>query len=63
METYSFLREFADSWMLLLLFSFFVSVWLWVMRPGSNKVHDEAKTVVLRNDDSPSGPRAKKGSL
>jgi len=53
METYSLLREFADSWMLLLLFLVFVGIWAWVIRPGSNKVHDEAKNMIFRNDERP----------
>ena len=53
METYSLLREFADSWMLLLLFFVFVGIWFWVIRPGSSKLHDEAKTMIFRNDERP----------
>ena len=53
METYSLLREFADSWMLLFLFVVFVGIWLWVIRPGSNAVHDEAKNMIFRNDERP----------
>lgn len=53
METYSLLREFADSWMLLVLFIFFVAIWLWVIRPGSGKVHREAATMIFRNDERP----------
>lgn len=53
METYSFLREFADSWMLLVLFVVFVGIWFWVIRPGSNAIHEEAKTAIFRNEDRP----------
>jgi cytochrome c oxidase cbb3-type subunit 4 len=53
METYSLLREFADSWMLLVLFLFFVGVWFWVVRPGSSALHKEAATMIFRNDDRP----------
>jgi cytochrome c oxidase cbb3-type subunit 4 len=53
METYSFLREFADSWMLLMLFLFFLGVILWVIRPGSNKTHQDAASVPFRHDDKP----------
>jgi len=53
METYSLLREFADSWMLLLLFCVFVGIWFWVIRPGSGTVHDEAKHMIFRNDERP----------
>lgn len=53
METYSLLREFADSWMLLVLFLFFVGVMLWVIRPGSNAIHSEAASTPFRNEDAP----------
>ncbi|WP_425041147.1 cbb3-type cytochrome c oxidase subunit 3 [Primorskyibacter sp. S187A] len=57
METYSLLREFADSWMLLVLFTFFVGVFVWVIRPGSNSAHAQAKTVILRNEDRPAAAK------
>ena len=50
METYSFLREFADSWMLLVLFLFFVGVILWAIRPGSNKTHRDTANIPFRNE-------------
>ncbi|WP_299860909.1 cbb3-type cytochrome c oxidase subunit 3 [uncultured Roseobacter sp.] len=53
METYSLLREFADSWMLLLLFCVFVGIWFWVIRPGSGKTHRDAATMIFRNDERP----------
>ena len=53
METYTILREFADSWMLLVLFCTFVGIWFWVIRPGSNERHDEAKNMIFRNDERP----------
>ena len=53
METYTFLREFADSWMLLILFCTFVGIWFWVVRPGSNALHDVAKNMIFRNDERP----------
>ena len=34
MEEYTILRQFADSWMLLVLFAFFIGVVLWVFRHG-----------------------------
>ena len=58
METYTLLRAFADSWMLLVLFLFFVGVFAWVIRPGSNKAHDEAKRIPLNDyDDRPAAAR------
>lgn len=60
METYSFLREFADSWALLTLFTIFVGIWFWAWRPGSRPKHDEAAAQIFRNEkrpkaDAPSG--------
>lgn len=53
METYSLLREFADSWMLLFLFCFFVSVILWVFRPGSKSEYQDTAGIPFRHDDKP----------
>ena len=53
METYSLLREFADSWALLLLFLVFLGVIVWAFRPGSAKVHDEVANSIFRNDKTP----------
>ena len=51
METYSLLREFADSWML--LFLFFVGVVFWVFRPGSTKTYDNPAGIPFRHEDKP----------
>ena len=53
METYSLLREFADSWMLLLLTVIFIAVIFWAFRPGSRQVHDEVANSIFRNDRQP----------
>ena len=53
METYSFLRELADSWMLLFLFLFFVGVIFWVFRPGSTKIYDNPAGIPFRHEDKP----------
>ena len=53
MDTYSFLRHFADSWMLVLMVAYFVGVVLFAVRPGSRKVHDEAANSIFRNDKRP----------
>jgi cytochrome c oxidase cbb3-type subunit 4 len=55
METYTFLRAFADSWHLLFMFCFFIGVFLYILRPGANKVHDETANMIFRNDDKPGG--------
>ena len=56
MEKYGVLREFADSWMLLALTLFFLGVFAWAFRPGSKPAHDEAATVIFRNDLKPGAP-------
>lgn len=53
MDTYSLMREFADSWALLLLFSFFVGVVVWVFRPGSTKKHRSSANIPFRHEDKP----------
>jgi cytochrome c oxidase cbb3-type subunit 4 len=53
METYTLLREFADSWYLLFMTLFFVGVVAWVFRPGARKLQDDAANSIFRNDDRP----------
>lgn len=48
MDTYSILRQLADSWFLLAMFCFFVGAILWVFRPGSRGLHDDASQIPLR---------------
>jgi len=57
METYTFLRHFADSWMLLFLTLFFVGVVFWVFRPGSRRVHEDSANIIFRNEDRPASDR------
>ena len=53
MDTYSVLREFADSWALLALFLFFLGVVLRVFRPSVRDAHRDAAEVPFRNDNHP----------
>jgi cytochrome c oxidase cbb3-type subunit IV len=53
METYSLLRQFADSWGLLALFSIFVAVMLWAFRPGSSRIHKDTADIPFRHEDRP----------
>jgi cytochrome c oxidase cbb3-type subunit IV len=53
METYTFLRHLADSWVLLAMFLFFIGVIVFQWRPGSRKIHDEAAMVPFRHEDAP----------
>lgn len=53
MDTYSLLREIADSWVLLAMFVFFVGVILWAFRPGSRGIHADTASIPFRHDDFP----------
>ncbi|WP_050929042.1 CcoQ/FixQ family Cbb3-type cytochrome c oxidase assembly chaperone [Aestuariivita boseongensis] len=53
METYTFLRQLADSWFLLAMFLFFVGVIFWVFRPGSTKAYEDPANSIFRNTDKP----------
>lgn len=58
METYSLLREFADSWMLLFLFTFFIGVVIWVFRPGASRKYEDTASIPFRYEDKPAPDRA-----
>ncbi len=62
MDTYSFLREMADSWALLVLFVVFLGVILWALRPGSNKVHRDVANSIFRNEQKPAADEARDAS-
>lgn len=53
MDTYSFLRQFADSWVLLALTLVFVGVVLFAWRPGSRRLHRDAAESIFRNETKP----------
>lgn len=53
MEIYTLLREFADSWMLLFLFTFFMMVVFWAFRPGSTKAYEDTASIPFRHVDAP----------
>lgn len=55
MDTYSLMREIADSWVLLAMFVFFILVVVWAFRPGSNKVHRDTANIPFRHEDKPAG--------
>ncbi|WP_425091444.1 cbb3-type cytochrome c oxidase subunit 3 [Tropicimonas sp. S265A] len=57
MDTYSLMREFADSWMLLFLFVFFVGVCLWALRPGTKDTHKDVAGIPFRHEDKPAAAR------
>ncbi len=55
MDTYSFLRELADSWILIAMFGFFAAAVLWAFRPGSRAVHKDTADIPFRHEDKPAG--------
>ena len=52
-DTYSLLREFADSWVLLSLTLFFLGAIGFAWRPGARSLHEDAGLVPFRHDDRP----------
>ena len=50
MDTYSFLRELADSWVLLAMFAFFLAAAIWAFWPGLNHAREDASMIPFRND-------------
>ncbi len=47
---YESMRLFADSWGLLFLVLLFVGIVLFVFRPGSRKLQDDAAQIPFRED-------------
>jgi cytochrome c oxidase cbb3-type subunit 4 len=50
MDTYTALREFADSWGLLAMTLFFLGVVVFAFRPGSRKTANEAARIPLEDE-------------
>lgn len=50
MDTYSLLREIADSWVLLAMFAFFVGAGIWAFLPSQSKARHDASLIPLRED-------------
>ena len=50
MDTYSTLREFADSWVLLAMFAFFVGAAVWAFLPSQKHARTDASQIPFRND-------------
>ncbi|NCO87931.1 MAG: cbb3-type cytochrome c oxidase subunit 3 [Rhodobacterales bacterium] len=53
METYTFLRQLADSWVMLVMLLLFIGMVLFLYRPGSRHIHDAAASVPFRHEDQP----------
>lgn len=65
MDTYSLLREFADSWVLLAMFTFFIGVSVWAFLPSQRQARLEASLIPFKDaaddQDSTSNPKTEKG--
>lgn len=53
MDTYSLLREIADSWMLLAMFTFFIGAAIWAFLPSQRKAREDASMIPFRNEQGP----------
>jgi cytochrome c oxidase cbb3-type subunit 4 len=51
METYSTLRQIADSWGLLLLFVIFIGIVVYAFRPGSKAKYEDVAKIPLQKTD------------
>ena len=58
MDTYSLLREIADSWVLLAMFLFFVGVAVWAFLPSQKSAREDASMIPFRNENGTTGRRA-----
>lgn len=63
MNLYTFLRELADSWMLLAMFLFFVLAVVWAFRPGARAIHRDVAGIPFRNTDKPELDAGRKEAL
>ncbi len=50
METYTLLREFADSWFLIAMVAFFLGTCVFAFWPSQNSARDDAASIPLRDD-------------
>jgi cytochrome c oxidase cbb3-type subunit 4 len=50
MDTYSLLRQIADSWVLLAMFGFFIGAAVWAFLPSQSAARHDASMIPLRND-------------
>lgn len=53
MDTYSLLREIADSWVLLAMFAFFITAAAFAFAPSQNKARKDASMIPFRNEKEP----------
>ncbi|HCP80803.1 MAG TPA: CcoQ/FixQ family Cbb3-type cytochrome c oxidase assembly chaperone [Octadecabacter sp.] len=54
METYTFMRELADSWVLIAMFAFFLGAAIWTFLPSHRSAREDASLIPFRNEANPS---------
>ncbi len=52
MDTYSLLREIADSWVLLAMFTFFIGCWVYAFWPSMAADRRNAADIPFRNESA-----------
>lgn len=52
MDTYVFLREVAGSWVLVMMFIFFVATVIWVLT-GRRESYRDSADIIFRHEDKP----------
>lgn len=57
-ETISILQQIKDNFTLVFLFSFFVGVVIWALRPGSKATHKDVANIPFRHEDKPAAARS-----
>ena len=63
MEHYSLLREFADSWALLVMAIFFVAMLIWpFVRPNARTFYEDPSQIPFRHEDKPA-PEVRGGEI
>ena len=50
MDTYSLLRQIADSWVLLAMFGFFAAAGVWAFLPSQAANREDASMIPFRDD-------------
>jgi len=52
MDTYTLLREFADSWFLIAMFGFFLGAGVWAYWPSQRSARDDAACIPFRDKET-----------
>ncbi|AXI45232.1 CcoQ/FixQ family Cbb3-type cytochrome c oxidase assembly chaperone [Sulfitobacter sp. SK012] len=56
METYTFLRELADSWVLVAMFGFLIAAYIWAFLPSQKQAREDASLIPFRNEEAAKSP-------